>query len=60
MRRPATPLEGPTVDIVIEAENPDLALRPAMEAPARIELDEGKSPLRVPDPPLQRHQQLQP
>ncbi|MGZ9089917.1 MAG: hypothetical protein ACXW3Q_14665, partial [Rhodoplanes sp.] len=30
VRRPATPQEGATVDVVIEAENPDLALRPGM------------------------------
>ncbi len=48
VRRPATPLEGATVDIVIEAENFDLALLPGMEASARIEINEGGAALRTP------------
>jgi multidrug resistance efflux pump len=38
-RRPAPPQEDATADIVIEAENPELALRPGMEASARIEIE---------------------
>ncbi|MGD9658940.1 MAG: HAD-IC family P-type ATPase, partial [Methylocystis sp.] len=40
VRRPASPQEGATVDVVIEAENPELALQPGTEATARIEIEE--------------------
>ncbi|WP_292528727.1 HAD-IC family P-type ATPase [Methylocystis sp.] len=50
--RPATPGDDATVDIVIEAENPDLALRPGMEASARFEINEGEASLRAPNTAL--------
>jgi len=40
VRRPASPQDGATADIVIEAENPELVLQPGTEASARIEIDE--------------------
>ncbi|MGJ0394928.1 MAG: HAD-IC family P-type ATPase [Methylocystis sp.] len=39
VRRPASPQDGATADIVIEAENPDLALLPGREASARIDIE---------------------
>ena len=52
VRRPTAPEEGATVDVVIEAENPDLALRPGMEASARIEIDQREAALRAPNAAL--------
>ncbi|AZG78821.1 HAD-IC family P-type ATPase [Methylocystis rosea] len=53
VRRPTAPEQGDaTVDVVIEADNPDLALRPGMEASARIEIIEGEATLRAPNAAL--------
>ncbi|HEY8212947.1 MAG TPA: efflux RND transporter periplasmic adaptor subunit, partial [Methylocystis sp.] len=38
--------ESAVVDVVIEASNPDLALRPGMEASARIEIAESEAALQ--------------
>ena len=40
VRRPAEPQAGARVDVVVEFENSDLALRPGMAASARIDLEE--------------------
>ncbi|NUJ81181.1 HAD-IC family P-type ATPase [Methylocystis sp. FS] len=40
VRRPATPQAGARVDVVVEFENSDLALRPGMAASARIDIEE--------------------
>ena len=56
VRRPTAPEEGATVDVVIEAENPDLALRPGMEASARIEIDEREAACARPRSDLQSRQ----
>ncbi len=39
VRRPAPPHDGATADIVIEAENAELALQPGTEASARIDIE---------------------
>jgi multidrug efflux pump subunit AcrA (membrane-fusion protein) len=40
VRRPAEPRAGARVDVVVEFENSDVALRPGMAASARIDLEE--------------------
>ena len=46
VRRPASPQDGATADIVIEAENPELVLQPGSEASARIDIDEREAESR--------------
>jgi len=46
VRRPRSPQDGATVDIVIEAENPGLALRPGTRASARIDIEEREAQSR--------------
>jgi len=48
-RRPAPPQAGAPVDVVIEVDNHDFALRPGMEASARIEIEEREAVLRPDD-----------
>jgi hypothetical protein len=49
--RRRTPAEvGAPVDLVIEVNNRDLALRPEMEASARIEIDEREALLSPEEP----------
>lgn len=43
VRRPAEPPAGAGVDVVVEFENSDLALRPGVAASARIDLDEERA-----------------
>ncbi|MGJ0453856.1 MAG: HAD-IC family P-type ATPase [Methylocystis sp.] len=45
VRRPAAPRAGARVDVVVEFENSDLALRPGMAASARIDLEESAATL---------------
>jgi magnesium-transporting ATPase (P-type)/multidrug resistance efflux pump len=46
VRRPAEPQAGARVDVVVEFENSDLALRPGAEASARIDIEERAAALR--------------